>query len=218
METKNQPTKTQFILRMRQNVQGKLIAGLLIVVPLWLTYVALKFLFFTLDGFFGPLITRSIGFAIPGLGFILLLIFLYLIGAVTTNILGRSLVHFWESVLERIPLVKNIYHGAKQLIQTISLSKTFGFKRVVFIEYPRLGSWAIGFLTNSVEDKGSGKHLAIIFLPSPPNPINGMFVMIPEQDVIETNLTIEDGIKMVVSAGMVMPPLLTTHSGTKPPR
>ncbi|MBI4372345.1 MAG: DUF502 domain-containing protein [Candidatus Omnitrophica bacterium] len=210
--------KAPLFLRLRHNIQGKLIAGLLLVVPLWLTYVALKFTFVTLDGFFGDPIRRWLGFSIPGLGFILLLIFLYLIGAVTTNILGRSLVHFWESILNRIPFVKNIYQGAKQLIHTISLSKTFGFKRVVFIEYPRLGSWAVGFVTNSVEDKGSGKRLAIIFLPSPPNPVNGMFVLVPEQDLIETNLTIEDGIKMVVSAGMVMPPTLATRQEPRLPQ
>src|SRR3990167_8095356 len=216
MEPDLKPTRIPFFLRLRNNIQRRLIAGLLLVVPLWLTYVALKFLFFTLDGFFAPLIQKWLGISIPGLGFILLLIFLYLIGAITTNILGRTLVRFWESILARIPLVKNIYQGAKQLIHTISVSKTMGFKRVVFIEYPRLGSWAVGFITNFVEDKGSGKRLAIVFLPSPPNPINGMFVMVPEKEVIETNLTVEDGIKMVVSAGMVTPAGLATRPGPKP--
>jgi len=184
-------------------LRGRLIAGLLVVVPLWLTYVALKFFFTTLDSFFAPLIERLLGFPIPGLGFVLLISFIYLIGMITSNILGRSIVHFWESILNRIPFVKNIYQGAKQLIQTISLSKTLGFKRVVFIEYPRKGICAVGFVTNTFEEKITHKRYTIVFLPSPPNPINGMFVFIPEDEAIETNLTIEEAIKMVVSAGIV---------------
>ena len=193
------------------SVRHRLLAGILIVVPLWLTYVALKFFFGILDGVFAPLVERSFGFSIPGLGFVLLIAFLYLVGMITSNILGKSLVHFWESILNKIPLVKNIYQGAKQLIHTISNSKTMGFKRVVFIEYPRHGLFAVGFVTNSFVDQGTSKRYSIVFLPTPPNPINGMFEIVPEADLIETNLTIEDGIKMVISAGIVTPQNVATR-------
>ena len=117
-----------------QQIRRRLVAGLLVVVPIWLTYAALKFIFVSLDGFFAPLAENLLGFPIPGLGFVLLLLFLYLIGMIATNILGRSVVQFWEGILERIPLVRSIYQGAKQLIQSISASKTLeGFKRVVLV-------------------------------------------------------------------------------------
>ncbi len=209
---KSKPDRISFLIQIGNSVRHRLIAALLIVIPLWLTYVALKFFFRTLDGFFAPLVRQWFGFSIPGLGLVLLLVFLYLIGMVATNILGRSLVHFWESILNRIPLVKNIYQGAKQLIQTISLSKTLGFKRVVLVEYPRVGLLAVGFVTNSVEDKGNGKRFVIVFLPTPPNPVNGMFIIVPESEIIETNLTIEDGIKMVISAGMITPAGFATRT------
>ena len=206
-----------FWLRLQTTVRRRLIAGVLVVVPLWITYVALKFCFVTLDGIFAPLVRKSFGFSIPGLGFILLLLLLYLIGMITTNILGSSHVRFGEGVLDRIPLVKNIYYGAKQLIHTISASKTMGFKRVVLVEYPRKGLLGVGFVTNSAQDKRTGKKYVIVFLPTPPNPINGVFEIVPEEDVIETNLTVEEGIKMVISAGMLTPSGFSTRpEGSKP--
>ncbi len=198
-------TKNSFSVKIRHIIQRRLIAGLLVVVPLWLTYIALKFFFFLLDGFFAPIVRRIFGFSIPGLGFLLLVAFIYLIGMITTNIIGKSLIHLGESLLNRIPLVKNIYQGAKQLMHTISMSKTMGFKRVVLIEYPRNGLYAVGFVTNLVEDKRTSRKFIVVFLPTPPNPVNGMFEIVPEEQVIETNLTIEDGIKMVMSAGMITP-------------
>ena len=197
--------KNSFVIKIRHVLQRRLISGLLVVVPLWLTYIALKFFFFLLDGFFAPIIRRIFGFSIPGLGFLLLIVFVYLIGMITTNIIGKSLIHLGESILNRIPLVKNIHQGAKQLIQTISMSKTMGFKRVVLIEYPRKDLFAVGFVTNLVDDKRNGRKFVVVFIPTPPNPVNGMFEIVPEEQVIESNLTIEDGIKMVMSAGMLTP-------------
>ncbi len=200
-----QNIKSSFSIKIRQTIQRRLITGLLVVIPLWLTYIALKFFFFLLDGFFAPIVRGIFGFSIPGLGFLLLVSFIYLIGMVATNIIGKSFIHLGESILNRIPLVKNIYQGAKQLMQTISMSKTMGFKRVVLIEYPRQGLFAVGFVTNHVEDQRTSRKFTIIFIPTPPNPVNGMFEIVPEEQVIETNLSIEDGIKMVMSAGMITP-------------
>lgn len=205
MESKAKAGRVPLLVRVRNTIRRRLIAGVLVVVPLWLTYVALKFFFRALDGFFAPLVRRWFGVSIPGLGFVLLVLFIYLIGMITANILGRSLVHFGEAILIRIPFVKNVYQAAKQLVQTISLSRTFGFKRVVLVEYPRSGLLAVGFVTNSVEDKGSGKRFSIVFIPTTPNPTSGVFEIVPEDEVIEADLTIEDGIKMVISGGILTP-------------
>ena len=205
-----EPTKNSFFSKVRHVIQRRLIAGLIVVVPLWLSYIALKFFFFLLDGFFAPIIKRVFGFSIPGLGFLLLVAFVYLIGMITTNIIGKSLIHLGESILNRIPFVKNIYQGAKQLMHTISMSKTMGFKRVILIEYPRKDLFAVGFVTNLIDDKRNGRKFIVVFIPTPPNPVNGMFEIVPEEQVIETNLTIEDGIKMVMSAGMLTPSTFKT--------
>ena len=205
MESNSESKRPSYFAHVGQSIRRRFIAGLLVVTPLWLTYVALRFFFRTLDGFFAPLIRKSFGFSIPGLGFLLLLAFIYLIGMITSNILGRSLVHFWESILHRIPLVKNIYQGAKQLIHTISLSKTAGFKRVVLVEYPRQGLLALGFVTNTVQDSVNGKRFVIVFIPHTPNPTSGMFEIVQENEITETGLTVEEGIKMVISGGLITP-------------
>lgn len=188
-----------------QQIKRRLLAGVFFIVPLWLTFMALRFIFVWLDGIFAPLATQMLGFSIPGLGFVLLVIFLYLIGLIATNILGHSIVRFWEAILNRIPFVRNIYQWAKQLIQTISASKGMGFKRVVLIEYPRKNFFAIAFVTNTVQDRQSGKQYTIVFIPSPPNPVNGFFGMLLDEEIIETDLTIEEGVKMIISGGLVTP-------------
>lgn len=201
----------RFFVRLRNNIRRRLIAGILVVVPLWLTYVALRYFFRALDGFFAPLLQKWVGFSIPGSGFLLLVLFLYLIGMVTANILGRSLIHFGEAILGRIPFVKNIYQAAKQLIHTISLSGTMGFKRVVLVEYPRRGLRVIAFLTNFIDDQGTGKRSAVVFIPTTPNPTSGVLEMVPEDELIETNLSVEEGIKMVISGGIVAPSNYTSR-------
>ena len=192
-------------IHLRQQIKRRLLAGVFFIVPLWLTFMALRFIFVWLDGIFAPLATKLLGFSIPGLGFVLLIIFLYLVGLIATNILGRSIVRFWEAILNRIPFVRNIYQWAKQLIHTISASKGMGFKRVVLVEYPRKNFFAIAFVTNFVQDKESGKRYTIVFIPSPPNPVNGFFGMVSDEEIIETDLSIEEGVKMIISGGLVSP-------------
>ncbi|MBI4368192.1 MAG: DUF502 domain-containing protein [Candidatus Omnitrophica bacterium] len=218
MNEKTKSQKPSFVIRLRNAIRRRLLAGLLVVVPLWLTYVALRFFFKALDSFFAPLVRRWFDVSIPGLGFVLLIVFIYLIGMITANIIGRSLIGFGESILNRIPLVKNIYQGTKQLISIISLSKTLGFKRVILVEYPRSKLFAVGFVTNTITDKANQNKFVSVFIPTVPNPTSGVFELVPERDVIETNLTIEDGIKMVISGGMITPENFRTRlAGPIPP-
>ena len=208
--------RPSILLRAWHNVRRTFLAGLLVVVPLWMTYAALKFFFRILDGFFGRLVRQWLGFPIPGLGFVLLLIFVYGIGMVSSNILGRSLVHFGESVLHRIPLVKHIYQASKQMIQTVSRSTSFGFKRVVLVEYPRPGLLAVGFVTNMVHDERTRGQSLVVFIPTTPNPTSGVFEIVPEREVMECTLSIEDGIKMVMSGGLVLPENFVIRKGMNP--
>jgi len=210
VESTTEKQKASFLKQLQFHLRRQWLAGLLVVGPLWMTYVALKFFFRMLDSFFAPIVTHWLHFSVPGLGFILLLAFLYLIGLITTNILGRSIVHFGESVLSRIPVVKNIYYAAKQLFHTLSISRTLGFKRVVFVEYPRPGLFGIGFVTNLIQDERTKKKFEVVFIPTTPNPTSGVSELVPEGELIETNLSVEEGLKMVISGGLVSPKCVTT--------
>lgn len=204
MEEQKKP-KQSFWFRLRHRLENRLIAGILIVVPLWVTYVALKFFFKSLDSFFAPILKKFLPFTVPGMGFILLLVFLYLVGLVAANIMGRSLINLWESILNRIPFVKNIYNATKQLIQTMSVSKSLGFQKVVFVEYPRKDVMTIGFVTNTVRFEKEKKKFFNVFIPNPPNPATGVVVIVPEDEVTDANMTIEEALRFVLSVGIVMP-------------
>src|SRR3989338_4289219 len=173
--------KVSFWIKLRNTVRRRLIAGLLIVVPLWLTFMSLRFFFRVLDAFFAPLVIRLFGTNVPGVGFVLLVVFLYVIGMTAANILGRSVIRLGENILSRIPLVKTLYLGTKQLIEIVSASRNFGFKRVVLVEYPRPGLRAVGFVTNAIQDRGSTEQFVSVFIPTAPNPTSGVFELVPEQ-------------------------------------
>ena len=197
--------KQSFLSRAVKHGRRRLIAGVLVVVPLWVTFIALKFLFNLLDGIFGPLAEQWLGFSIPGLGFIVLVIILYLIGLVATNIMGRSLINLGESILNKIPIVRNIYRASKQITQTFSISSSWAFKRVVVVEYPRPGLHAIAFVTNTMKDEKNRKTFISVFIPTSPNPTSGYLEFVPQEQVHDTDLTIEEGIKMVISGGLIVP-------------
>jgi uncharacterized membrane protein len=204
--TAEKSSKPSLFIRIARHARGRLVAGLLVVVPLWLTYVALNFFFKKLDSIFAPVVDKWLGISFPGLGFIFLFAFLYLIGVIATNIVGRSLINFGESIVNRIPLVKNLYQATKQLLQSISFSRGMGFKKVVFIEYPRAGLKALAFVTNTiVDEREKDQRYLTVFIPTTPNPTSGVFELVPESQAMPANMTIEEGIKMVISGGLMIP-------------
>ena len=206
---------SSLVIKLVKHVRARLLAGILVVVPLWLTYVALRFSFRHIDSFFAPGVKKWFGIAIPGLGFVLLFVFLYAIGVIARNMVGRSLIKFGESILNRIPLVKNIYQATKQLLEKISDPSTLGFQRAVLVEYPRPGLLAIGFVTNRVYDSKSRKTFVAVFIPTTPNPTSGLFELVPEDQVINTNMSIEEAIKIVVSGGLMLPSGFQIRAGEK---
>jgi uncharacterized membrane protein len=177
---------------------------MLIVVPFYITYQIVRVLFFYIDGLSQPVIRAWLGYRISGVGFILTLILLYGLGLIATNVFGRSLLRWFEALLLRTPLVKSVYSAAKQVIETVSLPGKDKFKKVVLIEYPRKGIFAIGFVTGSTPSLG-GRPLLNVFIPSPPNPTTGNIVFVPEGEVMNADLSIEEAIKMIVSGGLVTP-------------
>jgi len=194
-------------------------AGLTIIVPLWLTGWVLKFLFDWADGFSAPLI-RQIArpfvddpdFHIPGLGFVLTFIILWVVGALATNVVGRSLWQFAREALEGLPVVRTIYAPIQQLVESLTSPGKGGFEKVVLVEYPRIGMWTLGFLAGNVprEDEAAPAHS--IFVPTAPNPTTGFMLIVPPEQLRPTDLRVEEALKMIVSAGVAVPPALFLHA------
>ena len=187
-----------------QHLSSTLASGLLVVVPLGLTYMVLKFLFDTLDGLLEPLITAATGRSIPGAGLVLLVLLVYIAGILTLHILGRRLLAFAGSLMMMIPVVNTVYGTAKKLIDSFSGTGPTGFKRVVMIEYPRRDCWTIGFLTGTTQDH-MGEVLAFVFIPTAPTPNSGWVALVPYKDVRDTDLSIPTALRLVLSGGITAP-------------
>ena len=207
MPPRKSPTRLQ---RLRRTIM----AGLTIIVPLWLTGWVLKFLFDWADGFSTPLISQMAklfddpDFHIPGLGFVLTFIILWVVGALATNVVGRSLWQFAREMLEGLPLVRTIYAPIQQLMESLTSPGKAGFEKVVLVEYPRIGMWTLGFLAGNVprEDEVAPAHS--IFVPTAPNPTTGFMLIVPPEQLRPTDLRVEEALKMIVSAGVAVPPAL----------
>jgi len=194
------------------------LAGLLVTLPLAITILVFKFAFETLDNFLGPIVThllRQAGLPIaenhqaPGIGVVSTFLLVLLLGLFTTNFIGRKLLRLGEWLLAQIPIIRSVYIGAKQIIDTIALSGNQSFSKVVMVEYPRRGIYCLAFITGRTRGEAqarTGKDLINIFLPTTPNPTSGFFLLVPSEDLVEMDMTVEDGIKMIVSGGLVTPP------------
>ena len=168
-----------------------LIAGLLVWLPLAATFAIIRLVIEILDGTILLLPPEYrpealFGFSIPGFGVLLALGILIITGFLAANFLGRRLVGLWEGLLNRIPLVRNIYNSIKQITATVLTSKGKSFRKVLLVEYPRRETWSIGFLTNEHIDIKSDKlksDVCAVFVPTTPNPTSGFIIMVPKEDV-----------------------------------
>lgn len=150
-------------------------------------------------------------FPVPGFGLIVAVIVITLIGFLTANFIGRTVIHVGESMLDRMPLVRSIYRGLKQIFETVLSNKADMFKKAAIIEYPRRGAWSIVFIATDKRNEIGDKlgHLQdetiAVFLPSTPNPTTGFLMYVPRSDVIELSMSVEDAAKLIISAGLVAP-------------
>jgi uncharacterized membrane protein len=190
-----------------------IIAGLLVWLPLAATVVIIKMVIDLLDKTILLLPPEwqpasVLGISIPGFGVILAIAILLITGMLAANLFGRKLVNFWEAVLNRIPLVRTIYNSVKQISTTLFDSQGKSFRKVVMLEYPRKGLWSIGFLSNenvSADIDGLEEGLVAVFVPTTPNPTSGFIIMTPRNDIIELNMTVEEGFKFIISMGVIVP-------------
>lgn len=189
------------------------ITGLLIWVPLGMTAWVLKFLIGTMDQSLLLLPDslqpeRLLGMNIPGIGTVLTLLVVFITGLLTANIIGQKLVSFWEGVLWRIPVVKSIYWGIKQVSDTLFSSQGEAFRKALLVQYPREGSWTIAFMTGQpggdVVNHLEGEYISV-YVPTTPNPTSGFFLMMPKNDVIELDMSVDAALKYIISMGVVSP-------------
>lgn len=192
--------------RIVDHLRGKFVTGLFVVIPVGITIFILKFLFNFADGILGSYLDSLFSLFIhreahiPGLGMITGAIVIYLAGILATNVLGTQLLHWWDRLLSRIPLVKSIYNSSKQLTKVFSEGKT-SYRRAVFVEWPRPGVRAVGFVTAEVER--DGQRLVVVYVPTMPNPTSGFALFFSEDQVYDSGMTVEDAVKFVVSGGVV---------------
>jgi len=179
-------------------------AGALITLPVGLTIGAFIWLFNSVDGFLQPIIARISGYTIPGVGFGITLVIIYLIGIIVSNVVGRRLIGYGESALGRVPIARYLYNGTRQILQAFRAPDTTGFMQVVLAEFPRKGTRTIGFITNVVSDK-SGRELLNVFIPTAPNPTSGFLQILREEEIIRTDISVDAALKMVVSGGRMSP-------------
>jgi uncharacterized membrane protein len=192
------------------------LTGLVILLPLFATYLMISFLFRLFTGVGAPIVKgilhltgldeyEGIGYFVPFVNLLLSLAVVFALGFVGTHFLGKRLLRWVEDVLMRVPLVKNVYGGVKQVIDTLKDSKS-NFQRVVLVQYPQKGQWVLGFVAAERPDAlklhASGKSLSI-FIPTTPNPTSGFLILASSDEVVDTDYTIEDAFKFIISGGVV---------------
>jgi uncharacterized membrane protein len=194
------------------------VSGVLVVVPVILTYLVLKFLFEAIDGILKPVIIHVFGYYVPLLGIVTLLLIILLVGVIVRSYIGHELYSLGDRLLTRIPLIRPVYSAAKQLLEAITGPSVSAFKEVALIEYPRRGTWAMCFICNRVrmEIAEPARQCAVVFVPSTPTPISGMVVLTPLDEVYPVDMTIEEGVKFLVSGGVASPSLIKQKAQTLP--
>lgn len=190
-----------------------LIAGLLVWVPAGVTYFVLRLIIDLMDRslLLLPVSYRPenlLGFRVPGLGILLTATLLLITGFLVANYAGRRLVAGWELLLGQIPLVSPIYSGAKKVSETLLSDQSQAFRKVLLVEYPRRGVWNLAFLTASqlgeVQSR-TGKEVVCVFVPTTPNPTSGFLVMVPKEEIVELDMTVDEAFRMIISLGVVVP-------------
>ncbi|BCV25633.1 hypothetical protein kuro4_24060 [Gelria sp. Kuro-4] len=177
--------------------------GLIIVLPFLLTLYFLWVVFGFVDGLIGPLLELILGRRVPGVGFVVTVGLILGTGALATNYLGRRFLGWGERLFTRVPLVRSVYQTLKQVIRALLSEQKKAFRQVVLVEYPRKGVYSLAFITGGKQD---GSDMLAVFVPTTPNPTSGFLLFLPEEEVTYLDMSVEDGLKLVVSGGVITPP------------
>ena len=189
------------------------VTGLLIWIPLSITFMLLASIINTLDRILlwipeGWQPKAFLGLDIPGVGVAITLLIILATGLIGANVFGQRVVRLWESFLSRIPVVKSIYYSVKQVSDTLFSSSSHAFRKALLVQYPRTGAWTIAFLTGKPGGDAaqhlSGDYISV-YVPTTPNPTSGFFLMVPREDVVELDMSVDEALKYIISMGVVSP-------------
>lgn len=197
-------------------LRASFLTGIVVIAPVWLTVWLIWSVVGWIDSAVLPLVPQKfqpeqyVGINLRGVGVVIFLTFTVLVGWIAKGILGRSLIHFAESLVDRMPVVRSVYSGIKQISETVFAQTERSFEKACLIQYPRRGIWAIGFVSTTAKGEVSERaetsgELLSVFVPTTPNPTSGFLLFFPEEDVILLDMNIEDAAKLVISAGLVYP-------------
>ncbi|WP_163850216.1 DUF502 domain-containing protein [Pseudooceanicola aestuarii] len=210
----NQPLRNRPGLFAR--LRSSFLTGIVVIAPIGLTIWLLWTMLGWVDGFVLPLVPerfqpeKYIGINLRGVGIIFFLLFTIVVGWVAKGLIGRSLIRYGESVVDRMPVVRSIYSGVKQIAETVFAQTERSFETACLVQYPRKGIWAIGFVSTTAKGEvatraETGSPLLSVFVPTTPNPTSGFLLFLPREDVIELDMSVEEAAKLVISAGLVYP-------------
>lgn len=206
------------IKNLKHRLRTAFFTGLLITLPIAFTFFILNFLFQSLDNSFSPLFAKFLilmgapipnGFRVPGAGIVMTGLVILFVGMLTTNIFGKKLVNMGEALVAKIPIVRSVYTGTKQVVTTLIDSNAKSFSKCVLVEFPRKGVYALGFITSEARGEiqlRTREMVVNVFVPTTPNPTSGFLIFVPKVDLVELEMPVEDGIKLVISGGIVTPP------------
>ncbi|SDC05550.1 DUF502 domain-containing protein [Ruegeria marina] len=210
-EEPNHPIRSRF-----SGLRASFLTGIVVIAPVGLTIWLFWSLVGWVDSFVLPLVPHQfrpeqyIGINLRGVGVIFFFLFTVLVGWIAKGIIGRSLIHYAERLVDRMPVVRSVYSGIKQISETVFAQTERSFEQACLIQYPRRGIWAIGFVSTTAKGEIADKaetsgRLMSVFVPTTPNPTSGFLLYFPEEDVTILDMTVEDAAKLVISAGLVYP-------------
>jgi len=185
-------------------IRTQFLAGLIVVVPVAASVLILIWVFTGIDNILQPIINQIAGREIRGVGFGVTIVLIYLVGVVTRNFIGKRLEKYGNSVMMRVPVFRSLYSGIRHIMQTVAAPDKASFMQVVLVEFPRKEMWTLGFVTKELVNESGEKYLNIL-IPTSPTPWSGFFQVLKERDVVRTDMSVEDAIKMIVSGGMTTP-------------
>ena len=204
---------------MMSAIRRYLISGLFVWLPILVTFLVIRFLVDLMDGILQLLPAhyrpdQLLGFHIPGLGVIFTLVILFFTGMLVANFIGKKLVSIWNKLMTKIPIVRSIYTGVQQILQTVMSPGGNAFRKVVLVEYPRRDMWSVAFQTGDGSPEINRKvdpEMITVFIPTTPNPTSGFLMVVPKKDVRELSMTVDQALKFVISLGVVQPSLISKN-------
>ncbi len=197
-------------------IRRRFVVGFLVVFPLVITIFFARFIFELLDRWFRPISRELFGAPIPGVGFLIFVAALFVLGVLATNVIGGRMLNVFEQWLGRLPLLSPIYQGARQITEAIQVRGSTEFRKVVLFSFPGPGMQSVGFVTREFSSPTAfcTEPCSLVFVPTTPNPTSGFLVVVPQRDLVTLDVTVEEGVKLLISGGLLVPRrLLEVNAG-----